>query len=524
MTAGRADSRGTMGEPCPMTAAMNNQGHGTGPSRMDERPRWPGRWHALSVSLVASFMTLLDVSIVNVALPSIERDLGASASSLQWVVSGYALAFGLALVPAGRLGDTVGRRRMFLIALSGFVVTSALSGAAPTTGPLIAARLLQGVAGGMLLPQSSGLIQELFDGAERGRAFGFLGATVGLATAAGPVIGGLILAIFAGPDGWRWIFYVNLPIGLVALALAARLVPAATGTGRRGVHLDLVGSLLLGGGVLSLLLPLVDATDGGLTRLWPLFGLAVGLLAGFVWWEARTVRRGHQPLLDPQLARTDGYASGLAIGLVYFVGYTGIWLVLALFFQDGLGYSPLRSGLAVTPFALGVGASAVLAGRLVGRVGRWLTVTGLTMTAVGLAATALVLRQVGGDQAAWAAAGPLLLGGLGGGMVTSPNVTLTLASVPVKMAGAAGGALQTAQRIGSAIGTALLASVFYRVLTGSGHDYPAAVSEALLCASGLMLLALLLATAELWHRRTHRREQPTPTPQPQPQHQQLHLT
>ena len=499
MTADRADGRGPMGEPFTMTATTNHEGQATGRPRAEGRPSeqagLPGRWRALTVSLAAAFMTLLDVSIVNVALPSIERDLGASAASVQWVISGYALAFGLVLVPAGRLGDVLGRRRMFLIALSAFVAT---------TGLLIAARLLQGVAGGMLLPQSSGLIQELFSGAERGRAFGFLGATVGLATAAGPVIGGLILATFAGPDGWRWIFYVNLPIGLVALALAARLLPAAPRAAWRGLHLDLVGSLLLGAGVLSLLLPLVDATDGGLTRLWPLFGLAVVLLAGFAWWEARTAMRGRQPLLDPQLAHVSGYAPGLAIGSLYFLGFTGIWLVLALFFQDGLGYSPLRSGLAVTPFALGVAASAVVAGRLVGRVGRWLTVSGLTTTVVGLTATALVLRHVGGDRAALAAAGPLLLAGLGGGMVTSPNVTLTLEAVPVRMAGAAGGALQTAQRIGAAIGTALLASLFYRVLTESGHAYPAAVSDALLGACGLMALALLLAIAELWHRRSRR--------------------
>jgi EmrB/QacA subfamily drug resistance transporter len=470
----------------------------TGPAG---RGQLPGRWKALTVSLIAAFMTLLDVSIVNVALPSIDRDLGASAASVQWVVSGYALAFGLVLVPAGRLGDTLGRRRMFLVALSAFVATSALSGAAPTTGLLIAARLLQGVAGGMLLPQNSGLIQELFTGAERGRAFGFLGGTVGLATAAGPIIGGLLLGAFAGPEGWRWIFYVNLPIGLLALALAARLLPKAARASWRGIHLDLTGSLLLGGGVLGLLLPVVDATDGGLTRLWPLYGVAVALLAGFAWWETRTAHRGRQPLLDPRLAHISGYAPGLAIGLVYFVGFTGIWLVVALFFQDGLGYSPLRSGLAVTPFALGVAVSAVVAGRLVARVGRWLTVSGLTATVAGLAATALVLRHAQGDQAAWAAAGPLLLAGLGGGMVTSPNVTLTLQSVPVRMAGAAGGALQTAQRIGAAIGTALLVSVFYRVLTASGHSYPTAVSDALLCACGLMLLALLLAAAELWHRR-----------------------
>jgi EmrB/QacA subfamily drug resistance transporter len=480
----------------------------------------PRRWRALAVTQVAGFMSLLDVSIVNVALPSIQRDLGVSGGTVQWVVSGYALALGLALVPAGRLGDTLGRRRMFLIALSAFVATSALSGAAPTAELLVGARLLQGVAGGMLVPQNSGLIQELFRGAERGRAFGILGATIGLATAAGPVIGGLILAAFTGPDGWRWVFYVNVPIGLVALVLAARLVPSTAGGGSRKAQLDLVGSLLLGGGVLSLLLPLVQAETGGLRRLWWLVAVAVLLLATFAWWEARTVRQGRQPLLDPRLARTPGYAAGLSIGLVYFVGFTGIWLVFALFFQDGLGYSPLRSGLAVSPFALGVAVSAVIAGRLVARLGRWLTVFGLATVVVGLAAAALVLRQVGGDAAAWAAAGPLLVGGLGGGMVTSPNITLTLASVPVRMAGVAGGALQTAQRIGSAIGTATLAAIFYAVLANTGRDYTAAVSDTLLSASGVMLLALLLAVVDLvrWQSRGER-----PAQTPHPEHHLHHL-
>ena len=465
------------------------------------------RWRALAVSQLAGFMALLDVSIVNVALPSIERGLEVAAGTAQWVLSGYALAFGLALVPAGRLGDAFGRRRMFLIALSAFVLTSALTGAAPTIGLLIAARLLQGVAGGMLVPQNSGLIQELFEGAERGKAFGILGTTVGLATATGPVVGGLIMTLVGGPDAWRWVFYVNVPIGLVALLLAARLVPAGSGGGLRDTGLDLVGALFLGGGVLFLLLPLVDAEAGGLGQGWWMLGLAVLLLTAFGWWDLRTVRRGRQPLLDPQLAHTSGYAAGSAIGLVYFIGFTGIWLVLALFFQDGLGYSPLRSGLAVTPFALGVAASAAIAGRLVTRFGRVLTVVGLTMTVAGLATTALLLRQIGGEAAAFAIAGPLLMAGLGGGMVTAPNITLALQHVPVRMAGAAGGALQTAQRIGSAIGTAVLATIFYQVLTQSANDYATAGSDTLLCASGLMLLALLIAIADLIrHRPPGRRD------------------
>lgn len=487
--------------------------HATWSVPLPERAH-PGRWHALWVTQLAAFMALLDVSIVTVALPSMARGLDASAATVQWVVSGYALAFGLALVPGGRLGDAFGRRRMFLVALSAFVLTSALTGAAPTIELVIAARLLQGVAGGVLTPQNSGLIQELFRGAERGRAFGVLGATIGLATAAGPVLGGVILAVFTGPDGWRWVFYVNVPIGLIALVLAARLVPSTARARARGSHLDLVGSLLLGGGVLGLLLPVVSAEAGGLGRLWYLYVAAVLLLVAFARWEVRTVRRGRQPLLDPRLTRTSGYAAGTGIALVYFSGFTGIWLVFALFFQDGLGYTPLHSGLAVTPFALGVAVSSVIAGRLVARVGRWLTVCGLIAVAIGLAAVAIVLRQVGGAAAAWATVGPLLVAGLGGGMVTSPNITLTLESVPVAMAGAAGGALQTAQRIGSAIGTGVLATIFYMVLMNTGRDFPVAVFAAVLAASGITLLALLTAVAELI-RRCPQRERPAPTPRPE---------
>jgi EmrB/QacA subfamily drug resistance transporter len=473
------------------------------------------------VTQLAAFMVLLDVSIVNVALPSIERGMAVPAATAQWVVTGYALTMGLTLVPAGQLGDAFGRRRMFLIALAAFVLTSSLTGVAPTPALLIGARLVQGVAGGMLIPQNSGLIQQMFRGAERGRAFGFLGATIGLATAAGPVIGGLILAVGGGADAWRWVFYVNVPIGVIALVLAGRLVPSTTGGGWRAANLDWLGALLLGGGVLSLLLPLVDAGSGGLSRLSWLFGLAALLFAAFCWWELRTVRRGRQPLLDPALVRRPGYAAGSAIGLMYFIGFTGIWLVLALFFQDGLGYSPLRSGLSVTPFALGVAISAVIAGRLVPRFGRWLTVCGLTATVAGLLTTALVLRHTTGDVATWAIMGPLLVAGLGGGMVTSPNITLTLENVPVRMAGAAGGALQTAQRIGGAIGTATLVTVFYHVLARSGHDYSTAVADTIIGASGFMLLALLMASAEVARRRLC--HGPRLGQEAQPEHQAHHV-
>jgi EmrB/QacA subfamily drug resistance transporter len=459
---------------------------------------YPRRWRALAVTQLAGFMSLLDVSIVNVALPSIQRSMDASVAQVQWVVSGYALTFGLVLVAGGRLGDALGRRRMFLVALSGFVVTSAFCGVAPNVELLVVARLLQGVAAGMLTPQNSGLIQVLFHGAERGKAFGIFGATIGLSTAVGPVLGGLILTAAGEQEGWRWVFYVNVPIGLIALVAAWRLVPSRQ---RRAApvasHIDVVGALLLGAGVLCMLLPLVQLDSGGLRQLWWLFGLAPVLVALFLRWEQRMVRRGRAPLLDTRLlSATRGYSAGATLGLVYFVGFSGIWLVLALYFQRGLGYTPLQSGLAVTPFALGSAVSAAVAGRLVTRYGRWLTVVGLSGVALGLAGTALVLYAAPVASAGWMAALSLLVAGIGGGAVISPNVTLTLECVPTPVGGAAAGALQTGQRIGSAIGTAMLAAVFYSVVAQSGH-YQNAIAAALLTATGFVCLALLVAVLEL---------------------------
>nr|WP_092780522.1 MFS transporter [Actinokineospora terrae] len=440
-------------------------------------------------------MSLLDVSIVNVALPSMQADLGAGAGGIQWVVSGYALTFGLSLVAGGRLGDALGRRRMFLVALSVFVLTSALAGAAPNLTWLVLARLAQGLAGGLLTPQNSGLIQDLFQGAERGKAFGVLGATIGISTAVGPIAGGLILAWFGDPQGWPWVFYVNLPIGLVALVLAMRLLPKDRPTGRADI--DLVGALLLGATVLAVLLPLVRADSGGLTSLWWLFPLAIALGWLFLRWERHLVRRGRAPLLDLRLfTETPGYVAGAGIGLAYFCGFSGIWLVFAVFFQAGLGYTPLESGLAVTPFAIGSAVAAAVAGRLVDRWGRLITVLGLTAVGVGLAAVAVVLLVVPGNAAgAWIAV-PMVLAGVGGGAVISPNTTLTLTSVPNRLAGVAGGVLQTGQRIGTAVGTATLAAVFYAVLGGTGR-YPAAIAVALFAAVTLVAVAFALAVRDL---------------------------
>jgi EmrB/QacA subfamily drug resistance transporter len=409
------------------------------------------------------------------------------------------------LVTGGRLGDALGRRRMFLIALAAFVLTSALAGAAPNETLLVVARLLQGMAAGMLTPQNTGLIQDLFRGSERGRAFGMFGAVIGISTAVGPVLGGAILAVFGNPGGWRWVFYVNVPIGVLAFVLALRLLPKAPRR-KRGLRseIDFVGVLLLGLAVLCVLLPLIQSGQSGLRNLWWLFPIAVVLGIAFVRWEQRMVERGRPPLLDTRLfTNTPGYASGAAVGAIYFCGFAGIWLVFAIFFQQGLGYTPLQSGLSVTPFAIGFAVASAVAGRLVSRWGRKLTVTGLSLVVVGLGLVAVVVGQVPSRYAGIAIALPLLIAGIGGGMVISPNTTLTLECVPPKMAGVAGGALQTGQRIGTAIGTAVLASVFHAVVVASGGRFPLALSVTMLCSIGLTLIALALAIAEL--RGRHRR-------------------
>ncbi|AJP05337.1 major facilitator transporter [Streptomyces cyaneogriseus subsp. noncyanogenus] len=492
------------------------QGRGDGGERADDggRPD-PNRWRALWVTLVAGFMTLLDVTIVAVALPSLQRDLHASAASVQWVVSGYTLAFALTLVTAGRLGDAFGRRRLFLAALAAFVLCSAAAGAAPTVTLLVVARLAQGVAAGSLAPQNSALIQQMFHGAERARAFGLFGATVGISSAVGPVAGGLILALADGPQGWRWIFYVNVPVGVLALLLGSRLLPRA-GPRHRG-RLDPGGVVLLGAGILALMLPLVLAEAGGLGRLWWLFPAGALILAAFVAWERRLAARDGAPLLEPRLlTATRGYAAGAGLATLYFVGFSGVWLVLALFFQNGLGYSPLASGLAVTPFAVGSAIAAAAAGRLVGRLGRLLTVWGLVAVMAGLGGTALTLWLAPADRAVWITLPLLFAGGLGSGCVISPNITMTLRNVPVRMAGAAGGALQTGQRLGAAVGTAALPGLFHLALHATDDDYHRAVAIAVGSGAAAMLCALAVAVAD------RRRDRPGDGPDPAPRRSHGH--
>jgi EmrB/QacA subfamily drug resistance transporter len=455
----------------------------------------PHRWRILGVALAVGFMSLLDVSIVNVAIPSMRSGLHTTASTIQWVVSGYALTFGLTLVAGGRLGDAYGRRRMMLVGLVGFVLASAAVGLAPTAPLVVAARLVQGATAGLLTPQNSGLIQQLFRGAERGRAFGLFGFTVSTASALGPVLGGLIIGIAGEEDGWRWLFLINLPIGLAAMVAVLRVVPRRDpATIERGARIDVVGALLLGLAVLTLLYPVVSVERGARLPLLMLV-LVPTFAVAFVRWELRLARRGRPPLLDIELLRRlPGYVNGLTVGTLYFTGYTGLILVVSVYLQEGESYSALQAGLLISPFAVGSAVAAPVAGRYVSDVGRRLTVGALL---VMMAGTLAFLLLAPGRDPLWPWSVPtLLLAGLGGGAVISPNITITLSEVPPRMGGAAGGALQTGQRIGASIGAAVLMTV-YGVASG-GPDH--AVRLALATGLALLALALVMAVRALWQQ------------------------
>jgi EmrB/QacA subfamily drug resistance transporter len=458
------------------------------------------RWQALGVCLTAGFMTLLDSSIVNVALPSMERGLGADTADLSWVVSGYALTFGLALVPAGRLGDVRGRRTVFLFGLALFTLASAACGLASGAGWLVLFRLLQGVASGILAPQTTGLIQQMFQGAERARAFGMLGSVVGLSTAIGPPAGGLLIHLFGTGDGWRWVFYVNLPIGVAAYVAALRLLPRTPASERRE-DMDLPGVLLLGAGVLALMLPLVQEQQWTGRLKWALLPVAGMLLAAFWAWERRQGRCGRAPLLDLRLFTQRSFSLGVLLNLVYFAGFTTLFFVYTLFLQNGVGYTALAAGFSSLPFAAGSAAGAAASGRLVVRHGRKLVIAGLAGVALGMLGVIVAVGAVPGRGVGWATALPLLVAGLGSGVTISPNTTLTLAGVPVQRAGAAGGVLVTAQRIGSAAGIAFVGAVYFAHLANQGSP-AVALQLGLLTALGIIAAALALAVVDLRERGT----------------------
>lgn len=413
---------------------------------------------------------------------------------------GLPLTLGLLLVPSGRLGDARGRRPMFMLGVGLFVAASAACGLAPSATALVGARLLQGFAGGLITPQISGFIQTLFQGQERGRAFGFFGTTVGISTAVGPLLGGGLIALFGPQNGWRAVFFVNLPVGVLALVLARRYLPAPEPRPKRNRanarrSLDPLGVVLLGLGVVSVLVPFIEQRTWHSPLRPALFPVAAVLLVAWVVHEHR-YGRTREPLVSLDLFRIRSYVFGAGVGLLYFAGFTGVFFILTQYLQSGLGYPAWKAGLASSPFAVGGALMSSLGSRNVLHQGRRLVAGGLGMVIAGLGATWVAVGLEPGAGVALYTAVPLFVAGAGGGLVISPNQTLSLSQVPVRRAGSAGGVLQTAQRIGSAAGIAVTGSVFYGVLASTRGDFATAFRHGLVVIAAFVAAALALALAD----------------------------
>jgi len=425
-------------------------------------------------------MILLDATIVNVAVPAIQRNLHASYGAIEWIVSGYALAYGLLLIPGGRLGDRIGHKKTYLIGLAGFTASSVLCGTSGSPGELVAWRVIQGAMAGVMNPPILAVIQAVFPPAERGKAFGFYGAAAGLATALGPLAGGLLIAWNLNGWDWRPVFLVNLPIGAAGLAAAARIVPESRG---KPDSFDLPGIALVSAGMVLITYPLIEGQDAG----WPpwtfaCLALAVPVLALFAWWEVGVARRGKAPLVRMSLFASRSFAAGTAVSLVYFAGFIGLLFVLSLYLQIGLGWSALHAGLAILPFAAGTFAGAAFSDPVAGRIGRGVLQIGSVTVALATLAVVLVIHAEGAGVTALALLPALLIGGLGSGMVIAPNIEIVLSGVSWQDAGSASGVLNASQRLGQAIGIAVVGVALLTSLGPAGaHTAPhgAAGQEAL---------------------------------------------
>ncbi|MCT1515607.1 MFS transporter [Dietzia cercidiphylli] len=496
----------------------------------DEPPVSTAR--VLTTLMVPLFMALLALSVINVALPVIGPALEADSSGLQWVVSGYALSFGLLLVPSGRLGDATGRKRLFLAGVAVFTVGAVIAGFAHNIEMLNAARVVQGIGSGMLNPQAFGLIQKYFRGNARARAFATMATTVSVATASGPLAGGLLIEALGDDLGWRAMFLVNVPLGVLALVLGQRWLPddrALPRTGHEGrdvggsraragalaylendddevttpvppparrkrLDVDPVGIVLLGAAVLSVMLPFLNR--GAHPALWALVPLGVALLGAFAWWERRYERVGRPPLVNPEIFRDPAFRNGMIIVSIYFMGGTSLWIVMPMYLQFHLGYAPIDSALVSLPASICAAVSAQVAGRFVLKLGRRLVIVGFCLTLTALATFILLAGLVESGAVGYLIfMAPAAMMGTAQGMTISPNQTLTLRAVDPAYGGVAGSIISLGQRMGTAIGTAVVPGVLFWIVE-SQDDWLLAFRAALGLIAALAAGALAFSVAD----------------------------
>jgi EmrB/QacA subfamily drug resistance transporter len=467
---------------------------------------------AFGAVITAAVMDLLDSTITQVAAPTIRRELGGSYAVIEWVTAAYALAMAVGLLTGGRLGDIFGRRRVLLTGMAGFVVASAACAAAQSAGELIAARAAQGLLGAIMLPQVFGLIRDLFQAHEMGKAFGVYGPVMGLSAMLGPIAsGGLISASVFG-TGWRMIFLVNVPVGLAALLLGARTLPAGAafggdagtafggdaGAGRtRRTRLDLPGAALAGAGMFLLVFPLAQGHSLG----WPawLYGMlaaSVLVLAGFGWYQIRRQRAGLDPLVEPSVFRHRPYRAGIVFSLAFTGSLGGIVMIFNVFLQNGLGFSPWHSAVTTAPWAAGAFIGSAAGGIAMSKLGRRVLHAGLVVETAGLLAIYAVLRGAGGGVSTVDLLAPMIVGGIGMGMVFVPLFDIVMAGVRPRQMGSASGVLQTVNSLGMSLGIAGIGAIFFALVGGPGRHVPVYLNAAewtALATAGLLACSFAVA-------------------------------
>jgi EmrB/QacA subfamily drug resistance transporter len=419
------------------------------------------RWIALAIVMTAAFMDLVDVTIVNIAIPSIERDLGASFGAIQWITAGYALAFAAGLITGGRLGDIYGRKRLFLIGITGFTLASALCGFAANEEMLVASRLLQGSAAAMMVPQVLAIVHVTFPAHERGKVFGLFGAVVGLGAVSGPLLGALLTQWNLFGLEWRPIFLINLPVGIAGLILGRKYILESRAP--KALKLDLVGVVLVTLALLMLIYPLTRGRELN----WPLWGhlcMAGSLLvfAAFMAYEKYKTRKDGSPLVELSLFKVKSFAAGIAVQLTFGIVMGIFFLVWTLYMQTGLGWSPLKAGLTGVPFSIAVSAAAGMSVQLlVPRFGRKVLQAGAATMAAGLLVYIWEADRYGMAVQPWQMILPLAVMGVGMGLIVAPLTDAVLSEVPREHAGSASGLINTTGQMGTALGLGLVSLVFF---------------------------------------------------------------
>ncbi len=458
---------------------------------------YPRRWLAAMVLIVGALMDMIDVTIVNVALPTIRRDLHASATQLEWVVSGYMLAFAAALIVAGNLGDKFGRKRVFLAGAAVFGLASLTAGLSQTGAELIAARVVQGTAAAAMAPQVLATFRVIFTGAERGKAFGIYGAMLGFASAVGLLLGGVLTDANLFGWGWRSVFFVNVPVAVGALIAGVRFVPETRDPGAR--RPDVPGAVLLAGALVAVVYALLEGRQEGWPAwIWLLLAAGLAGLAALGLLEGRRAasrrgdgRRRTAPLVQAGLFRVPQFAAGLGVQLVFSAGLQGFFLAFALWLQAGEHFSPLKAGLTAVAFSAGSFIGAPVAVPLAQRHGRRVLAIGGALMTAGIVGVSLAASHVGLNGSPWPVVPGLVLAGAGLALLVIPLVNVVLAAVPVEAAGGASGLFGTAQQLGGAVGVALLGTVFFGYL--NGHTFEAAIVHTAPYAMGAFALCAVLS-------------------------------